>query len=156
MSVRLHLKIRVAARAVGNSHFGGLVGYSANAYQLTDRLRLVLDPRTIRKYDLQFEETPRPDRVIFARDAAFPSLQVHDTLRIAHRLCEEAEGMIAPPLLPTASDQYGSMQISPCIPLTSLRRACLCKATWLKICAAGAPRRGMWIAVWSVSVRESG
>jgi hypothetical protein len=50
--------------------------------------------------DFQFEEPAFPDRLFLAWDADVPFLEVHHAVCAAHGLGEEAEGMVASPLLP--------------------------------------------------------
>lgn len=56
--------------------------------------------RTFGECDFEFEEATLPYRLLLAWDAAIPPFEVHYALRVAHGLREEAEGVIASPLLP--------------------------------------------------------
>lgn len=49
--------------------------------------------------DLELEEAAFPDCLLFAGDATVPFLEVHHAVAAAHGFCEEAEGMVASPLL---------------------------------------------------------
>lgn len=61
---------------------------------------------TIRKCNLEFEKSTFPYRLLLAWDAAFPFLEVHHALGVAHWFCEKAEGVVASPLLPVLYE-YG-------------------------------------------------
>jgi len=53
---------------------------------------------TVRKYNAQLEQSTFPDRLLLARHAAFPHLEVEYALLVLDRFGEEAEGMIFAPL----------------------------------------------------------
>lgn len=53
---------------------------------------------TIRKNHIQLEKTPFPNRVLLARNAAFPALHFENTLRGAAGLRNETEHRITTPL----------------------------------------------------------
>lgn len=59
-------------------------------------------PHTIWERHFELEQAALPNRLLFAWDAAIPFLEVHYALRVAHGLCEEAERVVASPLLPDA------------------------------------------------------
>lgn len=56
---------------------------------------------TIGEDKLQLQHTALPESVLLARDGALPALQVQCRLRGALGLCDEAEGVVTAPLLPT-------------------------------------------------------
>ena len=56
--------------------------------------------RTIWKYDFELEQAPFPEGFLFARNTTFPALEIHANANaITFRFGEEAERMVAPPLL---------------------------------------------------------
>lgn len=56
---------------------------------------------TIREDQLQLQHTTLPQRILLSRYGALPALEVQSSLRSAQGLCDEAEGMVTAPLLPT-------------------------------------------------------
>ena len=56
---------------------------------------------TLRKRNVELKQATLPLRLLLAWNTTFPVLQVQHTLLRARRFRKEAEGMVAPPLLPT-------------------------------------------------------
>jgi hypothetical protein len=56
--------------------------------------------RTVRKDNLELEETALPDCLVLARHSTIPLLDIHHARGVAHGFGKEAKGMIASPLLP--------------------------------------------------------
>lgn len=82
-------------------HFGGLVGYSVcrrNLISLQDQKYLDMRERTVGKYDFKLEQTSFPEGLLFARNTTLPALEIHGTV-FTLGFGEEAEWMVAPPLL---------------------------------------------------------
>jgi hypothetical protein len=55
---------------------------------------------TVGKSNVELEDPALPDGLVLAGNAALPVLQVQDALLCARGLGEEAEWVVAPPLLP--------------------------------------------------------
>lgn len=53
----------------------------------------------IRELNLELEQAIGPESLLFARNRAFPLLEIKTTLRVLCGLCDEAEGVILAPLL---------------------------------------------------------
>lgn len=100
-----------------NVHFGGFVGYSIlheNKKKFSPPPAPIissaphLEPsagyqHTIRKRDIQLEQTTLPHCLRFTRNPAFPALQIQHTLGGSMRSGVETERMIPSPLLPMSS-----------------------------------------------------
>ena len=61
---------------------------------------------TIREDDIDLKKAPLPDRLLPAWDAAFPVLQVQDSLLRPSRFREKAERMVFAPLFPASDRQH--------------------------------------------------
>ena len=70
-------------------------------------------PLTIRERDCHLEHATLPDRLLLARYATLPLLQVEDALSVARRLCEEAERVVLAPLLAAKFGQVSLAVMEP-------------------------------------------
>lgn len=87
---------------------------------------------TVGKCDFEFEEAAFPHCLVLARDSALPLLNVHRArLRVAHGFREEAERVVASPLLPVDVVSWRLLFVRACVGLTSPPRGGSCTAsTW--------------------------
>lgn len=81
------------------SHLGGFVGYSGRFTVSGHLSRYLGGMLTLRKRHRELEEAALPDSLFFARNAAFPVLEVKDAFLGSRGLCIEGERMVAAPLL---------------------------------------------------------
>lgn len=83
----------------------------------------------VRKCDLQLEQAAFPDSLLFAWYTTIPLFEVHHAVCAAHGLSEEAERVVASPLLPVAV-----LVGAPGLPVqsehTSPQRDGSCTETW--------------------------
>lgn len=92
-----------------HSHLGGFVGYSEEKVSTVVSRRRATAP-TFRERDVHLEEATLPYRLVLARDAALPVLQVENTLLRPRGPRKKAERVVSSPLLPgTISTQTSAV-----------------------------------------------